>query len=210
LKAAIVLALVVLTAMAAWIAIGPQLLERTETDASRFDLVLGSRKIGVQVRPDPATPGENRFRFDNWPEQGRQWLPEQTFATLLAAEAHRLDDRPRLLKLLSASTWLASLWVGLGLVGQIVFVGRMIVQWWSSERCGRSIVTPAFWWMSMVGSAMLLTYFIWRKDPVGILGQSTGVVIYLRNISIMRAACRSTPEPAPETKPEPRAQGIAA
>ena len=79
------------------------------------------------------------------------------------------------------------LWVGLGLFGQILFTGRMIVQWIASERSRRSVVPVAFWWMSLIGAVMLLTYFIWRNDIVGILGQSTGFVIYLRNLILIAA-----------------------
>jgi lipid-A-disaccharide synthase-like uncharacterized protein len=43
----------------------------------------------------------------------------------------------------------------------------------------------AFWWMSLVGASMLLVYFIWRRDIVGILGQATGWFIYIRNLVLI-------------------------
>jgi lipid-A-disaccharide synthase-like uncharacterized protein len=58
----------------------------------------------------------------------------------------------------------------------------MVVQWLVSEKQHQSIVPPSFWWMSLIGASMLITYFIWRKDIVGFLGQGTGWLIYLRNI----------------------------
>ena len=73
-------------------------------------------------------------------------------------------------------------WVTLGLAGQTLFVGRMIVQWITSERHRRSLVPVQFWWMSLGGASMLLVYFIWRRDIVGILGQSVGWIIYIRNL----------------------------
>lgn len=76
-------------------------------------------------------------------------------------------------------------WVSLGLLGQAVFMGRMIVQWLSSERQGRSVIPVAFWWMSLIGATMLLVYFIWRRDIVGTLGQATGWFIYARNLSLI-------------------------
>lgn len=82
-------------------------------------------------------------------------------------------------------------WVLFGLLGQVVFMGRMVVQWLVSERSKRSIVPPTFWFMSLVGSVMLLTYFIWRWDIVGMLGQSLGTVIYVRNIMLIRRHQRS-------------------
>ena len=73
----------------------------------------------------------------------------------------------------------------IGLLGQALFTGRMLVQWMVSERKGRSTVPVAFWWLSLMGASMLLAYFIWRKDIVGILGQSLGWFIYLRNLSLI-------------------------
>ena len=73
-------------------------------------------------------------------------------------------------------------WVGLGLLGQVLFTGRMVIQWIASEKERRSVVPNAFWWMSLGGATMLIIYFIWRVDIVGIIGQSTGWFIYVRNL----------------------------
>lgn len=77
-------------------------------------------------------------------------------------------------------------WVTIGLLGQVLFTGRMLVQWFASEKSGRSVVPVAFWWMSLIGASMLLIYFIWRRDIVGILGQATGWGIYVRNLVLIR------------------------
>jgi lipid-A-disaccharide synthase-like uncharacterized protein len=77
-------------------------------------------------------------------------------------------------------------WVALGLGGQLLFTGRMLVQWISSEKSRRSVIPVSFWWMSLAGATMLLVYFIWRRDIVGILGQATGWVIYIRNLVLIR------------------------
>lgn len=76
-------------------------------------------------------------------------------------------------------------WVALGLGGQLLFTGRMLVQWIASEKSKRSVIPVAFWWMSVLGSSMLLVYFIWRRDIVGVLGQAFGWVIYLRNLCLI-------------------------
>ncbi len=76
------------------------------------------------------------------------------------------------------------IWVGVGLTGQLLFGGRWVVQWLVSEREGRSIVPKIFWYLSLVGGLIVLSYAIYRKDPVFILGQ-WGVVIYLRNIFLI-------------------------
>jgi lipid-A-disaccharide synthase-like uncharacterized protein len=77
-------------------------------------------------------------------------------------------------------------WVAVGLLGQLLFTGRMLVQWLTSEKSKRSVVPVSFWWMSLVGATMLLIYFIWRRDIVGILGQTTGWIIYIRNLILIR------------------------
>jgi len=73
-------------------------------------------------------------------------------------------------------------WLGIGFGGQAMFSARFLVQWIASERAGKSVVPLAFWLFSLGGSALLLTYAIYRRDPVFILGQSTGSLIYLRNL----------------------------
>ena len=61
----------------------------------------------------------------------------------------------------------------------------MAVQWVASEREKRSVVPRAFWVLSLLGGILLFTYFAWRKDIVGVLGQSTGIVIYARNLRLI-------------------------
>ncbi len=75
-----------------------------------------------------------------------------------------------------------TLWITLGLLGQALFFSRFLVQWIASERLKESVVPTAFWYFSLGGGAILLTYAIHRGDPVFILGQSTGILIYLRNL----------------------------
>ena len=91
------------------------------------------------------------------------------------------------------------IWVGLGFLGQVLFAGRMIVQWLTSERQHRSVVPPVFWWMSLAGASLLGIYFIWRRDLVGVLGQSSGWIIYLRNIWLIYRPARTqvTPDQHP-------------
>ena len=77
-------------------------------------------------------------------------------------------------------------WIGVGLAGQVCFFSRFLVQWIASERRGRSVVPRAFWYLSIAGGLTLLTYSIWRRDPVFILGQSVGLFVYLRNLVLLR------------------------
>ena len=78
-----------------------------------------------------------------------------------------------------------ALWIGIGLVGQVFFFMRFFVQWIHSERQKRSVIPTAFWYFSIGGAAILLTYAIHRQDPVFILGQSMGFLIYTRNLVLL-------------------------
>ena len=69
-----------------------------------------------------------------------------------------------------------------GFAGQACFTCRFLVQWLVSERQKKSVIPLAFWYFSILGGLMLLSYAIYRRDPVFILGQSTGLMIYLRNL----------------------------
>jgi len=91
-------------------------------------------------------------------------------------------DRRLLYRLLNITSPVGIAWVALGLLGQVLFTGRMILQWLTSERARRSVVPVGFWWMSLAGATMLLAYFVWRRDIVGILGQGAGWIIYTRNL----------------------------
>ncbi len=73
-------------------------------------------------------------------------------------------------------------WIGVGLVAQLLFSMRFLIQWIATERARASIIPETFWYFSFAGGLLLLSYAIYRLDPVFILGQSTGVVIYSRNI----------------------------
>jgi lipid-A-disaccharide synthase-like uncharacterized protein len=73
-------------------------------------------------------------------------------------------------------------WLALGLVAQLMFTMRFLVQWVATERARASIIPETFWYFSLAGGVLLLAYAIYRLDPVFIFGQATGLVIYSRNI----------------------------
>jgi lipid-A-disaccharide synthase-like uncharacterized protein len=90
-------------------------------------------------------------------------------------------------------------WLILGFVGQALFSMRFILQWVQSERAGRSVIPIAFWYFSVAGSIVLLAYAIHRADPVFILGQAAGIVIYLRNLFLIsREKQGGGPSPRPQ------------
>ena len=76
-------------------------------------------------------------------------------------------------------------WIAVGFFGQALFSLRFLVQWLSSERQRRSTIPLPFWYFSIAGGATLLAYAIHRQDPVFILGQSVGVLIYARNLHLI-------------------------
>lgn len=73
-------------------------------------------------------------------------------------------------------------WVLIGLVGQAMFSMRFLLQWIYSERVGRSVIPELFWYFSLGGGVILLLYAVRQRDPVFIIGQATGLFIYMRNI----------------------------
>lgn len=76
-------------------------------------------------------------------------------------------------------------WAIVGLSGQMIFSCRFILQWIVSEYKKRSHVPTAFWFISIVGSLVLLSYSIHIKNPIFILGFSLNTFIYLRNLHLI-------------------------
>ena len=76
-------------------------------------------------------------------------------------------------------------WLAFGLIAQLLFAGRFLVQWIASERAGKSVVPFAFWIFSMGGGLMTLLYGIVRREPVIIFGQGLATIIYVRNIVLI-------------------------
>lgn len=86
-----------------------------------------------------------------------------------------------------------TVWLVIGFLGQACFFARFFVQWLASERQKKSIFPIAFWYFSILGGAILLCYALYRRDPVFILGQATGLLIYFRNLYFIRQEVRLKP-----------------
>ena len=140
--------------------------------------------------PIQGESGELKAVYDD-----QEYTPDEFFELV-----HERQQSARgvawLFSTLDISSWISMSWVAFGLLGQAIFAGRMIVQWIAAEKAKAAIVPPIFWWMSLVGSSMLIIYFIWRVEVVGILGQATGWFVYLRNLWFIYGKPRS-PETAP-------------
>lgn len=78
-----------------------------------------------------------------------------------------------------------TIWIGIGFLGQLFFTSRFLIQWIVSERRRESVIPLAFWWFSLLGGVTLLSYAIWRQDPVFIMGQATGLIVYARNLALI-------------------------
>jgi lipid-A-disaccharide synthase-like uncharacterized protein len=79
-----------------------------------------------------------------------------------------------------------NIWLAVGFLGQGLFFSRFLVQWLRSEMVGKSVIPVAFWYFSMGGGIVLLSYAIYKEDPVFITGQATGLIVYARNLYLIQ------------------------
>lgn len=89
----------------------------------------------------------------------------------------------------------------LGLFGNAIFSMRFLVQWLASERQGESVIPVSFWYWSIGGSIIMCLYFIFRRDPVGILAYLPNSMIYIRNLMLIRRRKFAYTAAAPSQKP---------
>jgi len=101
----------------------------------------------------------------------------------------------------AAATYLNTLgprdmvWIGIGFLGQFLFMMRFLWQWIQSERQRRSIIPIAFWYFSLAGGMTLFAYAVHRLDPVFITGQSLGLLVYGRNLLLIGREKRASAPP---------------
>lgn len=102
----------------------------------------------------------------------------------------------------SELTTVEIIWTGIGFAGQALFASRFVIQWFRSEQEGRSVIPIAFWYCSLGGGVVLLSYAIYRQDPVFILGQFFGLFVYSRNLFLIHRERTEAKNAAdPEVKP---------
>jgi len=207
--------MMLLLALGLWVVYGPSNPHPLRPGAVSAKFTIGAAKGELEVlderdgtrapAPEDTTPGERTFRF--LPRDG---LPSPIIGEreLRAVVGDSVLDQAidasgnRLFRVLNITGWWSFAWLTIGFVGQMLFFGRMLVQWLVSERMKRSHIPESFWWFSFFGGVLLFTYFAWRQDPVGVLGQTSGVVIYARNIRLIRKqqrrAARSSEDATPQ------------
>ncbi|MDA9907026.1 lipid-A-disaccharide synthase N-terminal domain-containing protein [Flavobacteriaceae bacterium] len=76
--------------------------------------------------------------------------------------------------------------LALGIISQLIFTLRFIIQWIISEKNKFSQLPNTFWILSLVGSVLILIYSIFRKDPILFIGHAFGIIIYCRNLIILK------------------------
>ena len=181
-------AMLLVLGLGIWLAVGPVLRPHypLRHGAIKIDLRDGDSRGVLEYVPNPA-PGEPSFRVFR---QG-EFPVSLTGAEVRLIFGGRVYNqavegrRNWAFRLLNITSWYNLVWIGIGFGGQLLFSGRMVLQWLISERRRESVVTESFWWFSLIGSVTLLSYFIWRGDPIGMLGQATGTVIYARNLRLI-------------------------
>jgi lipid-A-disaccharide synthase-like uncharacterized protein len=190
--------MVLLLLLGAWLVARPTGID-TRPGARTLDLKIASTRGMVEVYTPPPPGGESasgvsltqpqqEFRvllrngFASDAMSGDEFKQRFGHATYDAAVANSGNWAFRLLNITS---WTSLVWVVIGFGGQIAFTGRMLLQWFVSEKRKQSVVPEAFWWLSLIGGLAMFAYFVWRQDIVGVLGQSSGAVIYARNLRLI-------------------------
>lgn len=184
--------MILLLGLGVWLAYGPNLRYDVRPGATTSKANLGGIKGELELYTNPATNAEELRLLYPGGNFSRTWTADE-FARdfgLEALETARLATGNKLFRTLNVTAWWGVAIVAVGFIGQLSFSGRWLVQWWISEKSKDSIVPESFWWFSLFGGAILFGYFAWRQDIVAVLGQTSGVVVYARNIRLLRKAKR--------------------
>lgn len=179
--------MVVLIAMGAWLVYARAPTPPNARDGAQLTQIrIGQEKAWLEYVP--GAPEPDRFRVIH-----RETGSGDTFSldaahrvlgeTLLAKVVD--GEENALYRLFNVTSPAGVLWVALGFGAQIIFSARFLIQWIVSERQKQSVVPEIFWWISLFGGISLFCYFVWRQDIVGVFGQSSGVVIYARNLRLI-------------------------
>ena len=174
-----VIAMVALIFVGMWLVLMPAL----SRESYDIEVRVGSKEIKIRIL-------DAGYEFVSPPELAELGVVSAAEKdSVIQEQVEAWNARPaferRVMGFFNISKWTNFVWVAIGLIGQGAFFGRMFVQWIVSEKSRQSQVPEIFWWFSFVGGLFLFTYFVWRVDVVGVLGQSTGVVIYARNLRLI-------------------------
>jgi len=177
-----------LIAMVALLFVGMWLVLQPTLKRGSYDLDIRVGAMEILLARNPGV-GASSYTVIAPPEMAGKRVSASELDEFLSGRIAAWNERPAwartLLGFFNITGWGTFGWVAIGLIGQAMFFGRMFVQWIVSERTKISTVPEVFWWLSFLGGVCLFTYFVWRKDAVGVLGQATGVVIYARNLRLI-------------------------
>jgi hypothetical protein len=178
--------MVLVLGIGVWLVMGPHGVNK-RAGAQFVDFQVGSQK-GIVEYFEPAAGAEPQLQvklrggFESpvmGPAEFKKQFGEQAYKGVA-----EIGSNP-VFRMTKSTSWGSVAWFSVGMLGQIVFGGRMIVQWLASEKSKKSVVPPVFWWLSLFGGVTVFAYFVWRQDLVGVLGQCSGIVVYARNLKLI-------------------------
>lgn len=85
----------------------------------------------------------------------------------------------------NANLHISFVWHLIGFIGLALFSSRFWVQWWCAEQQKLSYLGGSFWWISLIGESLCLTYFLKIHDPVNSIGPAFGLIPYVRNLMLI-------------------------
>ncbi len=83
-------------------------------------------------------------------------------------------------------------WLVVGFTGQVLWTSRFLVQWYVSERLGRSVLPPVFFWISLAGAPFLFAWAVYRVDWVMMAAYALNPLPYVRNLVLLRREREAT------------------
>ena len=178
--------MVLILGLGVWLVMGPHGVTK-RPGSEHVEFQLGSQK-GIVEFFEPKPGEEPRLQVKLRGGFESPVMTPAEFRNVFGDEAYRgvaeVGSNP-VFRATKTTSWGSVAWFTLGMAGQIAFAGRMVVQWIASEKTKQSIVPPVFWWLSLFGGLAVFIYFVWRQDVVGVLGQSSGIVVYARNLKLI-------------------------
>jgi len=180
--------LIIVVGLGVWLVAATRDRFERQDDHQYSSLRLGPMRGVLEMSPEDPSTGQSRFRVLMRGSEPSRWHSESEIADLIGRDnldALESQGDNVWFRLFNITTWTSLWWVLLGFGAQAIFMSRMVIQWVVSERKRESIVPASFWYISFLGGLLLFVYFVWRQDIVGVLGQTSGVVIYARNIRLI-------------------------
>jgi len=192
-------AMVAFVLVGVWLVVRPGVNLDLRPGARAAELRMGPVRGALETHTD--AEGVATYRFLYRDGSTSKVLSESEFREIVSESAFERISRPDnlLFRLFNITTWSSMVWIAIGLGGQLVFSFRFLIQWIVSEKERRSVIPDIFWWISLIGAVCLFAYFAWRRDIVGVLGQSSGVVIYARNLRLIHKQKRREAREAART-----------